>query len=129
MTAGADKWSAAAASSGLVLSARFPPAKAHRRAPEIPPIEFSAGKPPPVASALCIPPSLGLADLGRGLFSVLWWTCQQLRMGNAKSRLTVVEKLVASGDKEAVGPLIFALQDKDATVRCAAAKALMRFHD
>ena len=50
-------------------------------------------------------------------------------MGNPKSRLTVVEKLVASGDEEAVGPLIFALNDKDAGVRCAAAKALMRYHD
>jgi HEAT repeat protein len=60
---------------------------------------------------------------------MLWWTYQQLRMGNARSRLAVVEKLVASGDSDAVGPLIFALKDKDANVRCVAAKALMRFQD
>ena len=60
---------------------------------------------------------------------MLWWKFQQLRMGNAKSRLAVVEQLAISGDDGAVGPLIFALKDKDATVRCAAAKMLMRFHD
>jgi HEAT repeat protein len=60
---------------------------------------------------------------------MLWWKYQQLRMGNANSRLAVVEKLVASGDENAVGPLIFALQDKDTPVRIAAAKALMRFQD
>ena len=60
---------------------------------------------------------------------MLWWTYQQLRMGNAASRLAVVEKLVAAQDEEAVGPLIFALKDKDAGVRCASAKALMRFQD
>jgi HEAT repeat protein len=60
---------------------------------------------------------------------MLWWTYQQLRMGNPNSRLAVVEKLVASHDDEAVGPLIFALKDKDAGVRCAAAKALVRFQD
>jgi HEAT repeat protein len=63
------------------------------------------------------------------LTTMLWWTYQQLRMGNARSRLAVVEKLVASGDAKAVGPLIFALQDKDASIRCASAKALMRFQD
>lgn len=60
---------------------------------------------------------------------MLWWTYQQLRMGNPKYRLAVLEKLIASGNEEAVGPLIFALKDKDATVRCAAAKALMRCPD
>ena len=60
---------------------------------------------------------------------MLWWTYQQLRMGRAKSRLAVVEKLAASHDEETVGPLIFALKDKDATVRCLSAKALMRYHD
>jgi HEAT repeat protein len=60
---------------------------------------------------------------------MLWWTYQQLRMGSAKSRLTVVEKLAVAGDDDAVGPLIFALKDKDAEVRCAAAKALMRTQD
>src|ERR1019366_4872688 len=60
---------------------------------------------------------------------MLWWTYQQLRMGNPKYRLAVLEKLIASNDDEAIGPLIFALKDKDATVRCAAAKALMRCQD
>ena len=60
---------------------------------------------------------------------MLWWTYQQLRMGSAKSRLGVVQKLAVSGDDAAVGPLIFALKDKDTSVRCAAAKALMRYHD
>jgi HEAT repeat protein len=60
---------------------------------------------------------------------MLWWTYQQLRMGSARSRLAVVQKLAISGDEAAVGPLLFALKDKDAGVRCAAAKALMRFHD
>src|SRR5580704_4391317 len=60
---------------------------------------------------------------------MLWWTYQQLRMGNATSRLAVVDKLVNTGDENAVGPLIFALNDKEANVRCAAAKGLMRFHD
>jgi HEAT repeat protein len=60
---------------------------------------------------------------------MLWWTYQQLRMGSAKSRLAVVEKLAASHDEEAVGPLIFALKDKDATVRCLSAKTLTRYRD
>ena len=59
---------------------------------------------------------------------MLWWTYQQLRMGRAESRLEVVEKL-AAGDDNSVGPLIFALKDKDTAVRCAAAKALVRFRD
>lgn len=60
---------------------------------------------------------------------MLWWTYQQLRMGNAKKRMSVIVSLINSGDDEAVGPLIFALKDKDAGIRCAAAKALMRFQD
>jgi len=60
---------------------------------------------------------------------MLWWKYQQLRMGNAKSRLAVVEKLAVSGNDDAVGPLLFALKDKQDAVRCAAAKALMRFQD
>ena len=60
---------------------------------------------------------------------MLWWKYQQLRMGNAKSRLAVVEKLADSHDDDVVGPLIFALEDKEESVRCAAAKALMRFQD
>jgi len=43
--------------------------------------------------------------------------------------MAVIEQLAQSGDEDAVGPLIFALKDKDAGVRCAAAKALMKFQD
>ena len=60
---------------------------------------------------------------------MLWWKYQQLRMGNAKSRLAVIEQLAISTDEGAVGPLIFALQDKDAAARTAAARALSRFQD
>ena len=60
---------------------------------------------------------------------MLWWKYQQLRMGNVKSRLAVVEELAMSGDDGAAGPLIFALKDKDTGVRCAAAKMLTRFRD
>ena len=60
---------------------------------------------------------------------MLWWTYQQLRMGGARKRLAVVEELAASHDEETVGPLIFALKDKEASVRCLSAKALMRYHD
>ena len=43
--------------------------------------------------------------------------------------MTVVEKLAAADDDKAVGPLIFALKDKESGVRCLAAKALKRFAD
>src|ERR1039457_5803214 len=59
--------------------------------------------------------------------TMLWWTYQQLRMGSAKSRLAVIEKLAASQDEQSVGPLIFALKDKAATVRCLQAKTLTRY--
>jgi HEAT repeat protein len=58
-----------------------------------------------------------------------WWTHQQLRMGNPKSRLAIVEKLSQEYDAGAVGPLIFALKDKSPEVRCAAAQALLRYND
>jgi len=60
---------------------------------------------------------------------MLWWTLQQLRMGNAQSRIAIVEELVKADDPEGVEPLIFALKDKDAGVRCAAAKGLRPFND
>ena len=60
---------------------------------------------------------------------MLWWTYQQLRVSSAKTRLAVVQKLELNRDQDAVGPLIFALKDKDAEVRSAAAKALMHFAD
>jgi HEAT repeat protein len=58
-----------------------------------------------------------------------WWTIQQLRIGNPKNRLSVVEKLSQEYDFEAVKPLIFALKDKSPEVRCTAAKALLRYSD
>ncbi|HEV2692718.1 MAG TPA: virulence factor, partial [Verrucomicrobiae bacterium] len=60
---------------------------------------------------------------------MLWWTYQQLRMSNTQSRLAILEELIKSDDPEAVGPLIFALKDKNALVRCAAAKGLRPFND
>ena len=45
-------------------------------------------------------------------------------MSNVQSRLAIVEELLKSADPEAIGPLIFALQDKDAGVRCTVAKGM-----
>ncbi|HEY1789252.1 MAG TPA: HEAT repeat domain-containing protein [Verrucomicrobiae bacterium] len=58
-----------------------------------------------------------------------WWTYQQLRIGSPKNRLAVVEKLSLEYDQDAVGPLIFALKDKNPDVRCMAARALLRYND
>ena len=55
---------------------------------------------------------------------MLWWIYQQLRMSNVQSRLAIVEELLKSDDPEAIGPLMFALKDKDAGVRCVVAKGL-----
>lgn len=58
-----------------------------------------------------------------------WWTYQQLRIGSPKTRLAVVEKLSLEYDSDAVGPLIFALKDKNPDVRCTASRALLRYND
>jgi HEAT repeat protein len=58
-----------------------------------------------------------------------WWTYQQLRIGSPKNRLAVVEKLSLEYSQDAVGPLIFALKDKNPDVRCMAARALLRYND
>lgn len=50
-------------------------------------------------------------------------------MSNPQSRLAIVEELLKSDDSEAIGPLIFALKDKDAGVRCAVAKGLRAVND
>jgi HEAT repeat protein len=50
-------------------------------------------------------------------------------MGKPDDRIAVIERLVTEDDPESVGPLVFALKDKDAGVRCAAAKALRPFND
>ena len=55
---------------------------------------------------------------------MLWWIYQQLRMSNVQSRLAIVEELLKSDDPEAIGPLMFAVKDKDAGVRCVVAKGL-----
>jgi HEAT repeat protein/CheY-like chemotaxis protein len=58
-----------------------------------------------------------------------WWTYQQLRASNAKTRLAVIEKLAQSDSADSVGPLLFAIKDEDAIVRSAAARALGRLQD
>ncbi|MGA2854174.1 MAG: HEAT repeat domain-containing protein, partial [Verrucomicrobiota bacterium] len=60
---------------------------------------------------------------------MIWWTYQQLRNRNPKSRLAAIEKLAAAGDRESVQPLMFALKDEKAEVRSAAAMALGKLGD
>jgi HEAT repeat protein len=58
---------------------------------------------------------------------MLWWTYQQLRVSAQKTRLAVIEKLTLSEDPDSVGPLVFALKDRDAEVREAAVRSLGKF--
>jgi len=60
---------------------------------------------------------------------MLWWTYQQLRVSNPKTRLATVEKLAQSEHSDSVEPLLFALKDEKAEVRSAAARSLGRFQD
>ena len=60
---------------------------------------------------------------------MLWWTYQQLRVSNPKTRLATVEKLTQSEHSDSVEPLLFALRDEEAGVRSAAARGLGRFQD
>jgi HEAT repeat protein len=60
---------------------------------------------------------------------MLWWTYQQLRVSSAKTRLATVEKLAHSEHSDSVEPLLFALKDREADVRSAAARGLGRFRD
>ncbi len=60
---------------------------------------------------------------------MLWWTYQQLRVSNPKTRLATVEKLAQSEHSDSVEPLLFALKDGEAEVRSAAARGLGRFRD
>jgi HEAT repeat protein len=60
---------------------------------------------------------------------MLWWTYQQLRTSNPKTRLATVEKLAQSERSDSVEPLLFALKDVQAEVRSAAARGLGRFRD
>jgi HEAT repeat protein/CheY-like chemotaxis protein len=61
--------------------------------------------------------------------NMLWWTYQQLRVSNPKTRLATVEKLAQSEHSDSVEPLLFALKDGDAAVRSTAARGLGRFQD
>jgi HEAT repeat protein len=58
---------------------------------------------------------------------MLWWITQQLRMGNVKKRLAVVQKLARSDSADTVEALVFALNDREPAVRIAAAQALGKF--
>ena len=60
---------------------------------------------------------------------MLWWTYQQLRSGNLKTRLATIGKLAESQHADSVAPLLFALKDKTAEIRSAAALALGQFQD
>lgn len=60
---------------------------------------------------------------------MLWWTYQQLRVNNPKTRLATVEKLAQSEHSDSVEPLLFALKDQETEVRSAAARGLGRFQD
>jgi len=59
--------------------------------------------------------------------TMLWWTYQQLRVSSLKTRLAVVQKLAHADSADSVGPLIFALKDREPEVRAAAAQALGKF--
>jgi HEAT repeat protein len=59
----------------------------------------------------------------------LWWTYQQLRSSNLKTRLAVIAKLVEFKNSDCVEPLLFALKDKEPEIRSAAALALGQFQD
>ena len=58
-----------------------------------------------------------------------WWINRQLRASNPQTRLAVVEKLALESDANSIGSLLLALKDKVADVRCAAARAVVRFAD
>ena len=60
---------------------------------------------------------------------MLWWTYQQLRVSNPKTRLATVEKLTQSEHSDSVEPLLFALRDEESGVRSAAARGSGRFQD
>jgi HEAT repeat protein len=60
---------------------------------------------------------------------MLWWTYQQLRSKNVKTRQSAVEKLASLGDRAAVDPLLFALNDSEPEIRFIAARALLKLRD
>ncbi len=61
---------------------------------------------------------------------MLWWTLQQLKSKDAKTRLTAVEKLASLEDDASVlDPLLTALGDTDAGIRRLAVSALGKLKD
>jgi len=60
---------------------------------------------------------------------MLWWKYQQLRSSNLNTRLATVAELAADKSEDSVGPLLFALKDKNKEIRSAAALALGQFQD
>jgi HEAT repeat protein len=59
----------------------------------------------------------------------LWWTYQQLRSSNMKTRLAVIAKLAEFKHSDCVEPLIFAMKDTEPEIRSAAALVLGQFSD
>src|SRR5450755_3723893 len=59
----------------------------------------------------------------------LWWTYQQLRSSNLKTRLAVIAKLAEFKHSDCVEPLVFAMKDTEPEIRSAAALALGQFSD
>ena len=60
---------------------------------------------------------------------ILWWTYQQLRSSNLKTRLAAITELAASKHSDCVEPLLFAMKDKEPEIRGAVALALGQFQD
>ena len=60
---------------------------------------------------------------------ILWWTYQQLRSSNLKTRLAAVAELAKTKHSDCVEPLLFAMKDKEPEIRTAVALALGQFQD
>ncbi|MGV3757049.1 MAG: HEAT repeat domain-containing protein [Verrucomicrobiota bacterium] len=60
---------------------------------------------------------------------MLWWTLQQLKSKDAKTRLVAVEKLAAMEDVSVLDPLLAALGDTDPGVRRLTVSALGKLKD
>jgi HEAT repeat protein len=60
---------------------------------------------------------------------MLWWTLQQLKSKDAKTRLKAVEKLASMEDVSVLDPLLAALGDADPSVRRLTVSALGKLKD